>query len=255
MSQARAILATFLVCMCVPFTAWAMQRTSLHVSFTPMRLGHDTSVALDVNVTGSAGHIPSPLTTIEVHYPSDLGLAVSELGLETCSPATLESTGLAGCPADSRMGRGSARAEIAIGPRIIQETAAITILRAPEQNGHFALLFYAEAENPISAKLLLPGLLVRGPAAQEETIRINLPLIHGLPGGPDVAITQLHTTFGPQGLTYHERVGNRLIAYRPRGILLPNRCPHEGFDFGATFTGIDGTRTSAHATIPCSPFR
>lgn len=255
MSQARAILATLLLCMCLPFTAWAIQRTSLHVSFTPMRLGHETSVALDVNVTGSAGRIPSPLTTIEVHYPSELGLAVSELGLETCSPATIEAAGVAGCPANSRMGRGSARAEIAIGPRIVQETAAITILRAPERNGHFALLFDAEAENPISAKLLLPGLLVRGPAPREETIRINLPLIHGLPGGPDVAITQLHTTFGPQGLAYHERVGGRLITYQPRGILLPHRCPREGFVFGATFTGLDGSHTSAHATIPCPPFR
>lgn len=249
------ILATLLLCMCVPITAWAMQTASLHVSFTPMHLGHDTSVALDVKVTGSAGHIPSPLTTIEVHYPSNLGLAVSELGLETCSPTRLEATGPTGCPANSRMGRGSARAEIAIGPRIIQETAAITILRAPEQNGHFALLFYAEAENPISAKLLLPGLLLRGPAAREETIRIDLPLIHGLPGGPDVAITQLHATFGPHGLVYHERIGSKLVTYQPRGILLPSRCPREGFDFGATFTGLDGSHTSAHATIPCSPFR
>jgi hypothetical protein len=253
-SQARAILATLLLCLCVPVATRATQVANLHVSFTPMRLGHDTSVAFEVK-TSSDGHVPSPLTRIEVHYPSDLGLAVSELGLATCAPATLEALGPAGCPADSRMGRGNARAEIAIGPRIIQETAAITILRAPQQQGRFALLFYAVAEDPITAKLLLPGLLLPGPAHGEETIRINLPLIHGLPGGPDVAITQLHATFGPHGLVYYEHIGSKLVPYQPRGILLPSRCPNDGFSFGATLTALDGSHTSAHTIITCSPFR
>jgi hypothetical protein len=188
-----------------------------------------------------------------MHYPSSLGLAISGLGLSTCSPATLEHLGNRACPPDSRMGQGEALAEIAFGPEIIHETAEVTILRAPEQNGQITMFFYANATTPVSAQIVFPGLLLPGPTATSETIHVEVPLVPSFPEAPDVAVVQLHATFGPHDLTYYEHAHGKLIAYHPKGVLLPNKCPHDGFPFSANLTFHDGSHTETKSTVPCPP--
>jgi hypothetical protein len=191
------------------------------------------------------------MTDFKVSYPRDLGLAVGGLGLDTCSQARLEITGPQSCPADSRMGQGSALAEIPIGPNLIRETADIEIFRAPEQEGHLALLFYATGKTPVFAQIAFPGTLTPGPGPSDDSIHINVPLVPSLPAAPDVAVVELHATFGPRNLIYYEHVNGRLIAYRPQGILLPHKCPHGGFIFNGTFSFLDGSNANAHTSIPC----
>jgi hypothetical protein len=239
-----------LVCACLPTTAHATQSATLHVTFTPERLGQDTTLNFSAQITAPADRVPSPLIALDVRYP-DLGIAVSGLGLATCFQARLEASGPAGCPADSRMGEGNALVEIPIGPEILQETAQVAILRAPEQEGHLALLIYASGTTPVNAQIVFPGLLLPAPAPYGASIHINVPLVESLPGAPDVAVVRLHATLGPQGLTYYEHVRGRLLAYKPRGILLPNKCPHGGFAFDATFAFLDGSHATAHTTVPC----
>jgi hypothetical protein len=149
------------------------------------------------------------------------------------------------------MGEGSALAEIPIGPVILQETAQVGIFRGPEQGGHLALLFYATGTTPVSAQLAFPGVLLPAPAPYGASIHIDVPLVPSLPGGPDVAVVRLHATLGPLGLTYYERVRGRLVAYKPQGILLPKKCPHGGFAFGASFGFLDGSHTNADARVQC----
>jgi hypothetical protein len=74
---------------------------------------------------------------------------------------------------------------------------------------------------------------------------------HGVPGAADVAIVALNVTIGPQGLTYYERAEGATLAYTPKGILLPNTCPHGGFPFAATFSFLDGSHPEARAVLPC----
>jgi hypothetical protein len=248
---ARGLLTCLLACACLPSTAQAAQSARLHVSFTPERLGQSTTINIGIAITGPAESVPSPLTKLDVTYPGALGVDVSGLGLATCSQTRLESLGLEGCPADSRMGHGTALAEIAIGPEIEQEAAEVTILRAP-QEGQIALLFYANAKTPVSAPLIFPGLLLPGPG-NNESIQINVPLVPSLPGAPDIAVTRLHATLGRQGLTYYEHIHGRFVAYHPQGILLPHKCPHGGFPFTASFSFLDGINTSAYSTVPCPP--
>jgi hypothetical protein len=186
-----------------------------------------------------------------VRYPGSLGVAVGELGLATCSKSRLEAFGAAGCPANSRMGEGSAVAEIPIGPEILQETAKVAILRAPEQEGHLALLLYATGESPVFAQIAFPGLLLQSPAPYGASIHINVPLVPSLPEGPDVAVIRIHATLGPRGLTYYEHIRGKLVPYKPRGILLPKRCPHGGFAFSANFGFLDGSHATANTTVRC----
>ena len=42
----------------------------------------------------------------------------------------------------------------------------------------------------------------------------------------------------------------RLVAFRPRGVSVPERCPREGFPFAADFTFIDGTQRARRQRSP-----
>jgi len=240
-----------MVCACLPATAHATQSASLHAAFTPERLGQGTALTLSVQTSAPAGGVPSPLTALDLGYPSDLGVTVGGLGLATCSPTAIEAFGAKGCSAESRMGYGSALAEIPIGPEIVEETARVTIVRAPIQEGHLALLFYLEALTPVAAYIVFPGLLLPGPATNDETVHFNVPVVPSLPGAPNVSVVQLTATIGPRGLTYYEHVRGKIIAYHPKGVLLPNHCPRGGFRFTASLAFEDGSHTSVSTTVHC----
>lgn len=213
MCRSRSLLAALLTCVCLPSTAHAAPSAKLHVSFVPYRLGQSTTLEFNAQITASDGPVPPPLTELDVRYPGSLGVAVGELGLATCTKKRLEALGAEGCPADSRMGEGSATAEIPIGPEILRETARVAILRAPEQE-HLALLFYATGETPVFAQIPFTGLLLPSPPPYGASIHINVPLVPSLPDGPDVAVVRLHATLGPHGLTYYEHLHGKLVRFK-----------------------------------------
>jgi hypothetical protein len=225
----------------------------LHARFVPERLGQSTTLEFSAHISATDGYVAPPLTELDVRYPQDIGISAGELGLETCSRTTLEMLGPEGCPADSRMGGGSARAEVPIGPHVFIEQATVTILRAPEEKGHLTLLLFANGLTPVYAQIATTGLLLPATVSYGGSVNITVPLIPGLPGGPDVSLVQLNATLGPLGLTYYEHVRGRLVAYKPRGILLPRKCPRQGFAFSANFTFLDGSDTSANTSVPCPP--
>jgi hypothetical protein len=231
-------------------TADASQTARLQVSFTPNRLGHGTSVEFSTQITAPKGDVPAPLSELVMHYPSSLGFAVSGLGTETCAETTLEARGPRGCPSDSLMGQGSVVVAIPVGPEVIDEDATVAILRAPREGG-VAMFFYAQGSEPVYADVIFTGLLSEGAAFGSENIQVSVPLVQGLPTGPNVAVVQLRATFGPLGLTYYERVRGEFVPYRPRGILLPRRCPRGGFRFSADFTFLDGSHSTALAKVAC----
>ena len=78
-----------------------------------------------------------------------------------------------------------------------------------------------------------------------------VPLVASVPGGPDVSILAVNATIGPSHLTYYRHAHGRRVAFRPRGVSVPEHCPHGGFPFAADFTFQDGSATSAHAIVPC----
>jgi hypothetical protein len=242
-------MTVLIACACLPTTAQASQSARLHVTFTPNGLGAPTTLAIHVQITAPANQVPSPLTTLNLRYPATLGIATSGLGIATCTQLILETLGLEGCPTDSNMGRGNVLAELPIGAKIIQETVEITILRAPEQHGHFALLLYANGGTPLSAQVTLPALLLPTPNA--GNIHIDIPPVPSVPGAPNVAVTELNATLGPPELTYYERVHGKTTSYHPTGILLPDQCPRGGFPFTASLTFEDGSHTAARTTVPC----
>jgi hypothetical protein len=226
------------------------QSVQLAARLIPERLGHGTSIGLGFEIGGSAG-IPPPLRIVDLRYPANFGVALSGLGLDTCSAATLETAGPAGCPPNSIMGHGSALGEIPFGPSIIHEGATVTIARAEDQNGHIALLFDAQGISPVQANIVFPGLLLPARQPYGGDIRIAVPLVPSLPEAPDVAVVALHAMLGPQGLTYYEQVDGVTVPYTPKGILLPERCPAAGFPFSATLAFQSGERETASTRVRC----
>lgn len=187
----RLLTCSLLASVLLPTTAHAAPAARLQVTFAPYQLGQSTNVTFHLQLAGTRRQVPPPLTEVNLKYPSNLGLAISGLGLVTCTRPTLEALGPQGCPPDSHMGQGTAIAEISAQSEIIRETADVQIVRAPEEQGHIAILFNVYGWTPVNAEVIFAGVLLPASAA-DENIDIQVPLVEGLPGGPDVAVT--HST-------------------------------------------------------------
>jgi hypothetical protein len=244
-------LAAILIALCLSPTARAAPSVALGASFSPYRLGARTTIGLSFRIGVPSGQVPPALTEAEVRYPANLGIALSGLGLAVCAPATLEAAGASGCPPNSLMGRGEAVAELRFGAQLVSESAAISIARAPDQEGHIALLLYVSGPSPVNTQILSPAQLLPASGQFGGRLNIELPLIASVPGAPYLAIVQMRVTLGPQGLTYFEKVGGQTLAFQPKGILLPDQCPRGGFPFAAVFTFADGSRVAARRPVPC----
>lgn len=223
----------------------------LRATFSPLRLGHRTTLEFSFRLTVPAGSVPPPLTGIELHYPNNLGIGLSGLGLATCEESTLEASGTSGCPPDSVMGFGEVLTGVTFGSEIVAETAPITIVRAPDREGRLAVLFYAEGTTPVDARIVFPGLLLAASAPFGGVVNIGVPLVETLPGAPYVSVIRLRSSIGPKRVLYYERVGGSTLAYRPLGILLPKTCPRGGFPFSARFGFADGSQLSGSTRVRC----
>ncbi len=251
--RAIHLLATTALCAATCATASAAQSVTLHATLTPEQLGHATTIGFSFKIATPTHTVPPPLTSAEISYPVELAFALSELGLATCTTRTLEIFGQEGCPANSLMGYGTALAEIPIGPSIATENAHVTIMRATNHAGHLALLIDINAPTPVSGQITFPGLVLPAATPYGGLLDMSIPLVPGLPGGTDVSVVQFRTTLGPLHLHYHEHTHGHTIEYEPKGIPLPDKCPHGGFQFSAHFTFQNASHSHATATVPCPP--
>jgi hypothetical protein len=220
------------------------QSVRMSARLDPERPGAPTVLTFRLRVLSDAGSVPAPLTAVNVHYPSSLGFATSGLGLATCPPLTLEALGPQACPANSRMGSGSALARFQIGPEIFEESADLAVLAGPSPDGYVRPLISAEGGTPVSTQIVMPSVLSPG------QLKVTVPLVPGLPEGPDVAVVAVSLTLGGE-LTYRETVHGHTRAYRPRGITLPARCPPGGFGFAADLMFLDSSAAHAETGVPC----
>jgi hypothetical protein len=220
----------------------------LVATFLPKRLGAPTSIHFTVDIDPPALSEPPPLSAIDVSYPSGLGFATSGLGLAACDPARLQAAGAAACPANSKMGAGAAVVQVVFGTEVISEHVGLGLFAGPSPDGYLHLLILATGTEPVEARIVMAGILLPG------HLRITVPPVPGLPGAPGVALTQIQATLGG-ALTYYEHAHGKLIAYRPRGIGLPPRCPRGGWRLAASLAFIGGGLSQARDVIGCPPRR
>ena len=230
--------------------AMAAQTAKLKAGFSPYRLGRSTTVklALEIGVAGESDGLPSPVTKFEMRIPANLELIGSSLGLSICHPEALLANGPDGCPADARLGLGSAQIKVPVGPEPVTEGATIEAEMGPPVGEEIGVLLYAEAGTPVAAQLIFPGVLFGGTS---QSLSTAVPLIPSLPGAPYISMVSMKLSLGPEGLTYFKTVHGRTVGYRPEGIALPARCPRGGFRFSSEIAFADGTSASASSTVPC----
>jgi hypothetical protein len=224
--------------------AGAAQTARIEARFTPERLGAATTMSLGFQLRARDGHAPAALSSMKLAYPPNLGLATSGLGLASCAPSELEASGGQACPANSRMGFGSAVVELPLKVETVKEHIALEVFAGPSPDGFLHVLVYASGVFPVYAQVMLSGVLMRG------RLNIVVPPIPSFPEAPDIVMTQMQLTLGGN-LTYYERVAGKLVPYRPPGVGLPRSCPSGGFPFGATFMFVGGERASAHTAVRC----
>ncbi|HEY2537844.1 MAG TPA: hypothetical protein VGI24_12805 [Solirubrobacteraceae bacterium] len=250
---ALIVLGTATLGDCLPEAARASQHVALQTRFIPDRLGKATTIEFGFRVSSlTLGKAPSPVTEVSLDLPAGLGLATSTLGLAQCTPSILLEQGPSGCPANSRVGTGTARAELPSEGEVLTETAVVQALLGPPVNEAEQVLFYAEANTPVSAQLVFPGLVLLAPSARYGgRLDTAIPLIPTWIDGPDIAVTSFSSTLGPLGLTYYRHIHGKIVPFKPKGIAVPTRCPRGGFPFRADFTFLDGTRASTTSTVAC----
>jgi hypothetical protein len=253
-----AAAAALLACGCVPAGAGAMasENATLKASFSPDRLGVSTTIGFSFTVATTEGLAPPPLTSIDLHMPAGMNYTDTNLGLAICNPEKLQREGLSGCPANSRLGSGSANVEVPFGDGAGHELPEVQAVMGPSNNGNIVVLFYANGKTPVSAQLVFRGEVQPASGgifgSQLTTV---VPAIPSVPDGPNVSIISVKATIGPQGLTYTKHVHGRVVHFHPTGIGVPEHCPHGGFPFSAAFTFEDGSSTSTTATVPCPAHR
>jgi hypothetical protein len=182
--------------------------------------------------------------TVSMVLVAELPLGSSELGQATCNPRRLQNLGPAACPVNSIMGRGTARAKFQVSPIVSHEDASLALVAGPSQHGYVNMLIAASGEYPVETRIVMSALLLPG------RFHIAVPLVPGIPEGPDVAVVSVKATLGGR-LTYYERRHGRRITYHPTGVLLPRHRPKGGFRFSATFSFLDGTQANATTTVRC----
>jgi hypothetical protein len=232
-----------------------VEQASLHASFSPDRLGAPTTIAFSFHLATSEGLAPPPLTRLDLQMPAGLNYTETTLGLALCKPAALIAEGLAGCPANSRLGYGSALVEVPFGSGSGHEIPEIQAVAGPSPNGNLVVLFYANGLYPVDAQLAFSGEVLPDSGRFGSQLATNVPLVTSVPDGPDVSIVSATSTIGPSHLTYYRHVHGRLVPFHPRGVSVPERCPRGGFPFAAQFSFQDGSRASAQTTVPCPPAR
>jgi hypothetical protein len=247
-------LTVALLCLLAPTGARAVsERASLHAGFSPDRLGTPTTIIFGFHLESTEGTAPPPLTALDLRIPAGMNYTSTTLGLAICQPASLLATGLAGCPPNSRLGYGSALVEVPFGTGNGHEIPEIQAVAGPSPNGNLVVLFYADGRFPVYAQLAFSGEVLPDTGRFGSQLQTSVPLVTSVPGGPDVSIVSVQTTIGPSHLIYYKHVHGRLVPFRPRGVAVPERCPHGGFPFAASFAFQDGSRASASTTVPCPP--
>jgi hypothetical protein len=246
------VLAAVVACVMVPANALAVsERGTLNASFSPDRLGAPTTITFGFHLATSEGTAPPPLTSMDLRMPAGMNYTTTTLGLAVCKPSVLLAGGVAGCPANSRLGFGTADVEVPFGTGSGHEIPEIQAVSGPSSTGNLVVLFYANGLYPVYAQLSFSGEVLPATGRFGSQLAATIPLVTSVPGGPDVSVVSVTSTIGPEHLTYYKHEHGHLVAFHPRGVAVPERCPHGGFPFEAEFAFEDGSHTSAATTVPC----
>jgi hypothetical protein len=221
---------------CAP--AHALQ-AEIHPAFSPERLGMGTSFTFAFTLQGAEAAPPPPLSGMVVHLPAGVGLDVR--GLARCPLSRLRSSGPAGCPRGSLIGRGQSVLEVHAGSQTIPEEAVVQAVLAPGRRGRVRLAIVGRGETPLQQQTISTAELFPDRAPYGSKLSVSVPPIPTVALEPDASILSWSLTIGRPGPSR---------GHAP-AVTIPRRCPAGGFPFAADFAFADHTSARTIAHIPC----
>jgi hypothetical protein len=234
-----------------PALAGAFSPVTLQASLQPERLGSSTNLSIGFRIATKGGQEPTPLSSFAVTLPTGMGFAETTLGLATCSERALLEQGVGACPRESLMGSGYALVQAPFGSELVTEKTPASIFMTEPVEGHTTMLFYFTGRSPVIAALALQTQVLTGVGSSDSVLSTAIPGIPTAPGAPDVSMLALDAIIGPGKIIYYKRIHGRRVAYHPKGLGIPARCPRGGFLFTGEFGFQDGSRANARSVVPC----
>jgi hypothetical protein len=232
-------------------SAGASPVVRLSANMHPDALGKPTVVSIGFQIPTEHGEVPPPLAEFAVQLPAEMGLGGSALGVSTCSTEVLLSDGPDECPEDAVMGYGSAVVDAYLGAQVVSEPAGLSIFMARPKNDETTLLYYFDGKAPVIAPIVLSSVFSAVGNSPISELRTTVPTVTGLPETPNVAIVDMSANIGGDNLIYRKHVGDKVVAYRPAGMAIPQHCPRGGFRFAGYFGFEDGAHATTTRYVPC----
>ncbi len=152
----------------------------------------------------------APLTGLRLLYPESVGITTSGLALASRRAAVdfrlvaIEGLGLDGCPANSVLALGSARARVRIGTYHFPAVARVTLLAGLYADAALGLVAFIDGINPLGFRLAYRGAVTSAPSPFGGQLAIVLPTIPDLPDDSDFALTDLQLTVGDSRIRYRD---------------------------------------------------
>jgi hypothetical protein len=223
-----------------PNAAQAAISATIAPSLLPDRLGAKGALVLTIRFTGDESEAPSPMRRAVLRFPAGLGIEIPHL--RSCSTARLRARGPSGCPIQSLLGRGHARAEAQAGSQIISEDISLWLFVGPFHNLEPTFEILGQGYTPFDERVVLTGTVLPDAPPYGEDLVLSVPSIPTLPLEPDASIVRMSLIVGTS---------------KPRDprnantVVVPRRCPPGGFPFAADFTYADGSIGNAISAAPC----
>jgi hypothetical protein len=235
-------------CLIAAALAFASETFTFTSSFTPDRLGAPANLSARA-VFATGGTVPTPVNHVLAYGPA--GLQVDVVGAGTCTKVALERDGPRGCPADSRIGFGGGVGLVEIASEVIKEPYTLDFFLAPKEDGHLAILVYADAVSPVAVELAILAKEVRGTKPYGFGVEFEIPPIPTLPGASYASVENSYFTVGSQHIVYYRTVHGHRRLVHVKGLIVPKTCPHGGFPFKVTISFLYSTSATDSYVAPC----
>jgi hypothetical protein len=142
-----------------------------------------------LRISDDTGAKPPPLTRTVLRFPK--GSVVNARYFKQCSRSALESRGASACPAGSKIGAGTARADAR--PIVGNVDSKITLFNGKPVGGDPTILIYAVPD--ISSPITIQGLLgFQRSGRYGYVLDVSVPPIPTLPGQPNASVVFFDAT-------------------------------------------------------------
>jgi hypothetical protein len=192
------------------------------------------SLLLGAQAGMTDGTVPAPLDHMNFSFTSGAKVHTEAFGV--CTQQKLEQGGVNGCPANSRLGSGTAMAE-ALETKF---PATVTVFNGPGTPTNRKLLVYARAIQTVT--IILTGTLKKTSGKYGWTLDLPVPRIPTV-GDNDASITSFNVKVGGFG-----NVKGKTVPF----IEAPTACKEPGWPFLGQFHYVDGSSGTSSAVIACT---